>query len=84
MYGDGRGICNILWGDSFKYSNQTTSTPDSERYCLVPTFPVGEENPNTAALRNIFPDETIGGAGQLISSISLLFVVLAITVTMVN
>ena len=56
-YGSGRGICETLWGDSFIYANQTSSTPDSERYCLVPSFPVGEDNPNIPALRNIFPNE---------------------------
>ena len=58
-YGSGRGICETLWGDSFIYADQTSSTPDSERYCLVPSFPVGEDNPNIPALRNIFPNETI-------------------------
>ncbi len=59
IYGSGRGICETLWGDSFIYADQTSSTPDSERYCLVPSFPVGGDNPNIPALRNIFPNEII-------------------------
>ncbi len=78
-YGSGRGICETLWGDSFIYADQTSSTPDSERYCLVPSFPVGEDNPNIPALRNIFPNEIIdetvddgNGAGhQIVSSVTL-------------
>ncbi len=51
---------------------------------MVPYWPLEEENPNIAALRNIFPGEPIGdGATQLISSITLLFTILAIA-TIVN
>ena len=48
VYTDGAGICDLLWGDSFFYSNYSSTDPDSERKCLVPTF---------SAIANLFAEE---------------------------
>ena len=81
VYTDGAGICNLLWGDSFFYSTYSSTDPDSERECLVPSFPADQANPNDAAIENLFADEidnggvpTVGVTGGYI------FVLLALTV----
>ena len=61
VYTDGAGICNLLWGDSFFYSTYSSTDPDSERECLVPSFPADQANPNDAAIENLFADEIDNG-----------------------
>ena len=58
VYTDGAGICNMLWGNSFFYSDYSSTDPDSERQCLIPYFPANQANPNDAAIANLFADES--------------------------
>ena len=54
---------------------------------MVPYFPVGGSNPNIAALRNIFPNETIdddNGAGMLSSNLFLASVLATAVVVTLN
>lgn len=51
-YGDGRGLCNTLWGQSFVYTEESPDDPD--RTCLSMSWPLNETNPNIVAIRNNF------------------------------
>lgn len=61
VYSDGAGICNMLWGSSFFYSEYSSTDPDSERQCLIPSFPTDQPNPNDAAVANLFADDINNG-----------------------
>lgn len=52
IYNDSRALCNTLWGPSFEYSAELSTSPT--RMCLVPWFNETESNPNEAAVRRIF------------------------------
>ena len=54
-YGDGAGLCNTLWGDSFVYTEEELD--DTNRTCLSLWWPANETNPNDMAIRNIFGDQ---------------------------
>ena len=53
MYNDSRAMCNTLWGPSFVYSDDVSTSPTKR--CLVPWFNENSEvNPNEAAVQRIF------------------------------
>ena len=53
MYNDSRALCNTLWGQSFVYSDDVSTSPT--RRCLVPWFSEDSDvNPNEAVVRRIF------------------------------
>ena len=49
MYNDSRAMCNTLWGPSFVYSDDVSTSPT--RRCLVPWF---NENSEVNAVQRIF------------------------------
>ena len=57
VYGDGRGLCNTLWGQSFVYTDQSPSDPD--RTCFSLYWPLNQTNPNLVAIRNIFGNQVV-------------------------
>ena len=52
VYGNARGLCETLWGDSFIYSNYSERDPN--RQCMTLYWPEDQTNPNLAAIRNLF------------------------------
>ena len=87
VYGNGEGLCNTLWGQSFVYTNQSHTDPD--RTCLSLWWPLNETNPNEVALRNTFQSQVdtvsappCDGAGGSGASWKLVMVV--ILVNLVN
>ena len=52
LYNDSRALCNTLWGPSFEYSTDVSTSPN--RTCLVPWFNDTDTNPNEAVVRRIF------------------------------
>ena len=67
VYGDGRGICSMLWGQSFIYSQYSSDDPECQ--CLVPRWPVGSANPNIAALKNMNVSLLTGSAAIHVASV---------------
>lgn len=55
MYGNGRGLCETLWGQSFIYSNDSQTEPD--RQCMSLYWPENETNPNLVAIENLFGNQ---------------------------
>lgn len=55
VYGNGRGLCETLWGQSFIYSNY--SETESNRQCMTLYWPDDQPNPNLDAIRNLFGDQ---------------------------
>lgn len=79
VYRNGRGICNMLWGRSFFYSNSSSTDPDDRRECLTPYFPVNGTNPNTVVIQRFFDQS---GSMAVLGSINIVLIGLAAVFTM--
>ena len=71
-YGDGKGLCNKMWGKAFHYSNDTNN-------CTVMKFDSNMPNPN---YRLTFPRVPRSGSvsSVMLSSLIVLLVLLVISV----
>ena len=80
LYTDGRGLCETLWGNSFLYSNDSVSDPN--RLCLVPSFPVGQTNPNDEVVMRLLGGGG-GGSCQNVATISMVFTLVILILSLI-
>ena len=79
VYKNGRGICSMLWGRSFFYSNFSSTDPDDRRECLVPSFPVNGTNPNTVVIQRFFDQS---GSMMLLGNVNIVLIALIAVFTL--
>ena len=68
VYGNGRGLCERLWGQSFIYSQFSQSNEDRE--CMTLWWPEEQSNPNEEVIQRLF--NGVGKTAPVVLTVSLL------------
>ena len=71
QYGDGRGLCNAMWGDAFFYSEDETN-------CTVMAFDGSGPNPNYQLRFPVVVDTAESAGVHVVGEVMLLLIMTAL------